>query len=50
MFSGPFTLQIEVGKITDGIVEAVKKLSFVSKLSQDGNMLTIQLNTRNDVR
>jgi len=48
--SGPATLQIEVAKISDAIVEAVKKLPFVSNVSQDGNTLTIELNTRDDVR
>ena len=48
--SGPATLQVEVAKISDAIVEAVKKMPFVSSLSQDGNTLNIELKTRDDVR
>jgi ABC-2 type transport system ATP-binding protein len=50
MFSGPFTLQAEVVKLSDAIVENVKKLPFVSNASQDGNMLNVELKTRDDVR
>ena len=48
--SGPTTLQVEVAKLSDAVVEAVRKLPFVSNLTQDGNMLTIELRTRDDVR
>ncbi len=48
--SGPATLQVEVAKLSDAIVENVKKLSFVSDVSQDGNTLIIELKTRDDVR
>ena len=48
--SGPATLQVEVAKLSDAIVENVKKLPFVSNLSQDGNTLIIELKTRDDVR
>jgi ABC-2 type transport system ATP-binding protein len=48
--SGPTTLQVEVAKLSDAIVETVKKLQFVSNVSQDGNMLIIELKTRDDVR
>jgi len=49
-FSGPTTLQVEVAKISGTIVETMKKLPFVSNVSQDGNTLTIELKTRDDVR
>jgi len=48
--SGLTTLQIEVAKLSDAIVETVEKLPFVSNVSQDGNTLTIELKTRDDVR
>jgi len=48
--SGPTTLQVEVAKLSDAIVETVKKLPFVSNVSQEGNTLIIELKTRDDVR
>jgi ABC-2 type transport system ATP-binding protein len=48
--SGPTTLQVEVAKLSDAIVETVKELPFVSNVSQDGNTLIIELKTRDDVR
>ncbi len=48
--SGSATLQVEVAKISNAIVDAVKKLPFVSGLSQDGNAMTIELRARDDVR
>jgi ABC-2 type transport system ATP-binding protein len=50
MLSGPTTLQVEVAKLSDTIVEAVKKLSFVANVSHSGNTLSIELKTRDDVR
>jgi ABC-2 type transport system ATP-binding protein len=50
MISGPTTLQVEVANFSDAIVETVKKLPFVSNVSRDGNMLVIELATRDDVR
>jgi ABC-2 type transport system ATP-binding protein len=49
-FSGPSTLHVEVTKLSDAIVENVKKLPFVSNVSKDGNTLIIELKTRDDVR
>ena len=49
-FSGPTTLQVEVAKFSAAIVETLKKLPFVSNVSQDGNTLTVELKTRDDVR
>jgi len=48
--SGPATLQVEVVKLSDSIVENVKKLPHVSNVSQDGNTMTIELKTRDDIR
>jgi len=48
--SGPAELQVEVAKVSDAIVESVKKLQFVSNVSQDGNKLIIELKTSDDVR
>jgi ABC-2 type transport system ATP-binding protein len=49
-FSGPTILQVEVAKLSDAIIQKVKELQFVSNVSQDGNMLIIELKTRDDVR
>jgi ABC-2 type transport system ATP-binding protein len=48
--SGPTTLQVEVAKLSDAIVETLKELPFISNVSQDGNKLIIELKTRDDVR
>lgn len=48
--SGPATVQVELAKSSDAVVEAVRQLPFVSDITQDGNMLTIELKTRDDVR
>jgi len=48
--TGPTSLQVEVAKLTDAVVEAVKELPFVSNVSKDGNTLIIELKTRDDVR
>jgi len=48
--AGPTTIQVEVAKLSDAIVEAMKNLPFVSYVSQDGNTLIIELKTRDDVR
>jgi len=48
--SGPATLQVEVAKLSDAIVETLKKLPFVSNVTKDGNTLTIELKTSDDVR
>ncbi len=49
-FSGPTILQVEVAKLSDATIQKVKELQFVSNVSQDGNMLIIELKTRDDVR
>lgn len=48
--AGPIALQIEVAKLTDNAVKAVKRLPFVSKVSTEDNKLSVQLQTRDDVR
>jgi ABC-2 type transport system ATP-binding protein len=48
--SGPTTLQVEVAKLSDAVVEAVKALPFASNVSQDGNTLIIEIKTCDDVR
>jgi ABC-2 type transport system ATP-binding protein len=48
--SGPTTLHVEVANFSDAIIETVKKLPFVSNVSRDGNILVIELTTRDDVR
>jgi len=48
--SGPTILQVEVAKFSDAIVGSVKKLPFVSNVSQEGDKLIIELKTRDDVR
>jgi ABC-2 type transport system ATP-binding protein len=50
MLSGSATLQVEVVNLSDAIVNALKSLPFVSGVSQSGSMLSIELNTRDDVR
>ncbi|MEM2995297.1 MAG: ABC transporter ATP-binding protein [Candidatus Bathyarchaeia archaeon] len=48
--SGPTLLQVEVAKLSEEIVENVKKLPFVSGISREDDTLTIELKTRDDVR
>jgi len=48
--SGQAVLQVEIAKPSDAIVEALEKLPFVSDVSQEGNILNIELKTRDDVR
>jgi ABC-2 type transport system ATP-binding protein len=49
-FSGPAILHVEVAKLSEAIVQKVKELPFVSNVSEDGNTLTIELKTRDEVR
>jgi ABC-2 type transport system ATP-binding protein len=48
--SGPVTLQVEVAKLSNAIINAVKKLPFVAEVAQSGNTLSIDLKTHDDVR
>jgi hypothetical protein len=43
-------LHVEVAKTSDKIVNAVKKLPFVSSVVQTGNTLRIQMKTHEDTR
>jgi ABC-2 type transport system ATP-binding protein len=47
---GQAVLQVEIAKPSDAIVKALEKLPFVSDVSQEGNVLSIELKTRDDVR
>jgi ABC-type multidrug transport system ATPase subunit len=44
------TLQIEVANLSKKVVDAVKKQPFVSGVTENGNIITIQVKTSNDVR
>jgi ABC-2 type transport system ATP-binding protein len=50
MLQGPATLQVELSSLSNDVVDAVKKLPFVSGLKLEGNTLSIELKTRDDVR
>lgn len=50
MLSGKVTLMIEVLNLSEAIVNALRGFSFVSDVSQRGNMLSIELRTNEDVR
>jgi len=47
---GPATLQIEVTKLTETLVENLKKLPFVTDVKTENNKVTITLGTQDDVR
>lgn len=48
--SGPATLQVEVTEPSEAVIMAVQNLPFVSKVTQNGNLLNIDLKTYDDVR
>jgi ABC-2 type transport system ATP-binding protein len=48
--SGPATLHVELAKSSDDIIKVVGRLPFVSNVTRDDNTLTIELNTRDDIR
>jgi ABC-2 type transport system ATP-binding protein len=50
ILTGPAMLHVEVAKISDTIVNAVKKLPCVSSVLQTGNNLRIQMTTHEDTR
>jgi ABC-2 type transport system ATP-binding protein len=50
MLAGPAILHVEVAKMSNAVVSAVKSLPFVSDVLQTSNTLRIQLTTREDVR
>jgi len=47
---GPVTLQIEVTKLTDKMVDNLRKLPFVTDVKTEGNKLNIILETQEDIR
>ncbi|MCW3999016.1 MAG: ABC transporter ATP-binding protein [Candidatus Bathyarchaeota archaeon] len=50
MISGPATIQVEVAKLTDKVIAAVKGLSFFKSATKSGNTLNITVATPQDVR
>ncbi|MCS7119638.1 MAG: ABC transporter ATP-binding protein [Nitrososphaerota archaeon] len=48
--SGHPILEVELAKPSEEVVESLKNLPFISSVEKDGNMLTIKLKTRDDVR
>jgi len=50
LLSGPAILHVEVAKISNSVINAVKKLPFVSSTVQTGNTLRIQMATHEDKR
>jgi len=47
---GPATLQVEVAKLTNTLIESLRKLPFVTEVKTENNKLNIMLETRDDVR
>jgi ABC-2 type transport system ATP-binding protein len=47
---GPAMIHIELVDLSANVIEAVKKLSFVSGTWRTGNTLLVQVNTYNDIR
>ena len=50
LLSGPAMLHVEVAKMSNTVVNAVKSLPFVSSVMQTGNTLRIQMATHEDMR
>jgi hypothetical protein len=50
MLTGPGLIKVEVAKMSDAIVQAVKSLPFVVTVVQTGDSLSIDVSTREDVR
>jgi len=47
---GPATLQVEVAKLPETLIENLRKLPFVTEVRAEGNKINILLETRDDVR
>jgi len=47
---GPATVQIEVARLTEALVENLTKLPFVTEVKTEGNKLSIMIETQDDVR
>jgi ABC-2 type transport system ATP-binding protein len=50
MLTGPALIHVEVARMSDAVVQAVKGLPFVANVGQTGNALSIQVATHEDVR
>jgi len=50
MLTGPTLIHVEVARMSDAVVQAVKGLPFVANVGQTGNALSIQVATHEDVR
>jgi len=50
MLTGPVLIHAEVARMSDAVVQALKKLPFVANVGQTGNALSIQVATHEDVR
>jgi hypothetical protein len=50
MLTGPALIHVEVARMSDAVVQAVKGLPFVSNVGQTGDTLSIQVATHEDVR
>ena len=50
MLRGPVVLKVELASLGDGIVEAIRGLPFVAAISRDGNAVSMELKTNDDVR
>lgn len=49
-FAGLATLEVEVSTYSDAVVKKLKGLPFVSQISVDGKKITIQTETKEDIR
>jgi ABC-2 type transport system ATP-binding protein len=50
MLTGPALIHVEVARMSDAIVQAIRGLPFVTNVGQTGNALSIQVATHEDVR
>jgi ABC-2 type transport system ATP-binding protein len=50
LLAGPAMLHVEVAKMSNTVISAVKKLPFVSNVMQTDNTLRIQMTTHEDLR
>lgn len=50
MLAGPMLIHAEVARMSDAVVQALKKLPFVTNVGQAGNELSIQVSSHEDVR
>jgi ABC-2 type transport system ATP-binding protein len=48
--SGSLAIEVEVEKLSDTVIENLRKLPVVKDISKEGNLLHITLETRDDVR